>query len=329
MSKVRPDYEKSLWKRFVRFVNGDSSPVPEESGFGVDNEETEARIHNDFFHEAQWIKEQEETEELIQKYEDWAETKGIRAYERFYKILSVVLCITIIGFLLFTVSMLPKFGDASNPVNNEVYERYTEKGLEETGAVNIVAGMILDYRAFDTLGESHVLFIATICVLILLRLDRTSDAEEIKEAEADDRRFEPKNDSLLQHCAKFLVPVIILFGIYVILNGHLSAGGGFSGGAIIGAGLILYLNAYGFKKTERFFTMKTFSVISVFALLFYSVSKTYSFFTGANELHNFIGKGTPGNILSSGLILPLNICVGMVVACTIYAFYCLFRKGGM
>lgn len=329
MSRVRPDYEHSLWRRFVRFVKGESNPVPEESGFGVDSEETEARIHNDFFHEAQWVKEQEKTEELISKYDGWADTKGVKIYNRFYRVLSVVLCFAISAFLLFTVSMLPPFGEADNPVNNEVYERYTEKGIDETGAVNIVAGMILDYRAFDTLGESHVLFIATVCVLILLRLDASSDAEEIKEAEADDRRFEPKNDTILKHSARFMVPIIILFGIYVVLNGHLSAGGGFSGGAIIGAGLILYLNAYGFKKTERFFTMKTFSAISVFALLFYSISKTYSFFTGANDLHSFIGKGTAGAILSSGLILPLNICVGMVVACTIYAFYCLFRKGGL
>lgn len=57
-------------------------------------------------------------------------------------------------------------------MNNEVSQRYIEKGLQETGAVNIVTGMILDYRAFDTLGESHVLFIATCTVLILLRADQ-------------------------------------------------------------------------------------------------------------------------------------------------------------
>ncbi len=329
MSRVRPDYENSFWRKLVRFVDGTENPFPEESGYEVDNEETEARIHNDFFNEAEWVKEQEETEELISKYDGWADKKGVKIYEKIYRIASVVLCVAIIAFLLYTVSGLPRFGQADNPVNNEVYERYTEKGIEETGAVNIVAGMILDYRAFDTLGESHVLFIATVCVLILLRLDASANKAEVEAAEADDRRFEPKNDSLLRHSANFLVPVIILFGIYVILNGHLSAGGGFSGGAIIGAGLILYLNAYGFKKTERFFTMKTFKIISVFSLLFYSISKTYSFFTGANELESFISNGTPGKILSSGLILPLNVCVGMVVACTIYSFYCLFRKGGL
>lgn len=49
---------------------------------------------------------------------------------------------------------------------------------------------------------------------------------------------------------------------------------------------------------------------------------------GANHLPSGIPLGTPGAILSSGLILVLNICVGLVVTCTMYAFYALFRKGG-
>ncbi len=65
------------------------------------------------------------------------------------------------------------------------------------------------------------------------------------------------------------------------------------------------------------------------ALTFYCLAKSYSFFTGANHLESGIPLGTPGAILSSGLILPLNICVGLVVACTMYAFFTLFRKGGM
>ncbi len=326
MSKTRSDYENTFWRRLVRFVNGTSDSLSENSGYEVDTTETEKRVRDDFFIKEEKEKKKRERAEYISRYSEWADTKGVKHYNRFYRLMAVVMCLGIIGVLLFTVVELPKFGSPDNPVNNEVADRYIEKGMEETGAVNIVAGMILDYRAFDTLGESHVLFIATVCVLILLRIDKGDEKEK---EEANDRELEPKNLTILQHSAKVLVPVIILFGIYVVLNGHLSPGGGFSGGAIIGAGLILYVNAYGFKKTEKFFTYRTFKTVSVTALLFYSLSKTYSFFTGANDLHSIIPKGTPGDILSSGLILPLNIAVGAVVACTIYAFYTLFRKGGM
>ena len=67
-------------------------------------------------------------------------------------------------------------------------------------------------------------------------------------------------------------------------------------------------------------------MITIVALSFYAISKTYSFYTGANHIHSIIPKGIPGNLISSGLILPLNICVGIVVACTMFGFYSLFDR---
>lgn len=269
---------------------------------------------------------------LYQKMHTWSMTRGARLMQIFYQLLAVLIGGAIIYYLMLTVKAMPPLGDALAPLNNEVSARYIEQGLQETGAVNIVAGMILDYRAFDTLGESTVLFIAACSVLTLLRIDLDKNGhptEELIAAEADDRHYEPKDDLILQRSAALLVPVILLFGIYIILNGHISPGGGFSGGAIIGAGLILYLNAFGFKKTERIMNFRVFTGVTFASLMFYACAKMYSFYTGANHLESGIPLGTPGAILSSGLILPLNICVGLVVACTMYAFYALFRKGGM
>jgi multicomponent Na+:H+ antiporter subunit B len=256
--------------------------------------------------------------------------KVIKRLGKIYPVFAVLLCMVMIGTLIWMVQFLPDFGVPDNPVNNEVSARYIEKGVEETGAVNFVTGMILDYRAFDTFGESCVLFIATICVQILLRLDpeeKNPDNVRRRKEAATDRLLEPKNDIILQKVSVVLVPLLFIFGIYIILNGHLSPGGGFSGGAVIGAGLILYLCAFGYEKTEKFFTIKTFRIISLAALITYCLAKSYSFYTGANHLESHIPLGTPGNILSSGLILVLNICVGSVVSCTMYAFYTLFRKG--
>ena len=93
------------------------------------------------------------------------------------------------------VSYLPRTGNAANPDNNEVSERYITKGLQETGAVNIVTGMILDYRAFDTFGESNVLLLQRLRCWILLRIDKKEKKEgdspdssmTQSEAEANDR----------------------------------------------------------------------------------------------------------------------------------------------
>lgn len=262
--------------------------------------------------------------------------KSIKTMNVLYRIMAILFALFFSAVLIMTVSHMPPTGNINNPANNEVAKRYIEDGLTETGATNIVAGMILDYRAFDTLGESHVLFVAAITVTILLRLDQkkrdpkdTKITETIEEAEKEDTVFEPKNDMILQKVALILVPVITMFGIYVILNGHLSPGGGFSGGAIIGAALIMYLCAFGFEKTEKFFNEKVYKRITFAGLAFYALAKCYAFFCGANHLNSHISKGIVGHIISAGLILPLDIAVGCVVACTMYAFFAMFRKGGL
>ena len=267
-------------------------------------------------------------EKMLEKTYDIEHNPIYGFFRRFYKVAGVLCCLALIIILLVQVSYLPPVGSSNNPGSNEVAAKYIEDGLQDTGAVNIVTGMILDYRAFDTFGESNVLFIATCTVLILLRNDKKKGKDSAEAEERRDSYYEPKNDVILQTITKVLVPIIFIFGIYVILNGHLSPGGGFSGGAIIGAGLILYLNAFGFQKIERFFTEKTYKWVSFGSLTFYCLAKSYSFYTGAHHLESGIPLGKAGAIISSGLILPLNICVGLVVACTMYAFFALFRKGG-
>lgn len=321
--KSEEEYRKTLAYHFFRWLAGEKDPY-------LGN--VEMKPQKEYEPDSEMLFRQEkEHDAILDKVYDMEHNKELKLFHRLYQASSILFCLFLMALLLVTISHLPATGTVERPVNNEVAGRYIENGLEETGAVNIVAGMILDYRAFDTLGESHVLFVATITVLIMLRLDKNKKGEPnplTAEMNANDRVYEPKNDAILQLVATFLVPIIIIFGIYIILNGHLGPGGGFSGGAVIGAGLILYLNAFGFEKTERFFTEKTYKWICFFSLSFYCLAKSYSFFTGANHLHSIIPNGTPGAILSGGLILPLNIAVGLVVACTMYAFYAMFRKGG-
>ena len=248
------------------------------------------------------------------------EQREVRVFQHLYPVLAAILCTVIIGFLLATVVALPSFGRDSSPPNNEVIKRYLEQGLQETGAVNAVAGMILDYRAFDTLGESHVLFTAAMAVLILLL-----SAKERPEPKEQARIMQA--DPILRQTARIIVPMALVYGVYIIFNGHLGPGGGFSGGAVIGGALILYAIAFGFGGLEKVLNLRVYRTVVVCALCFYSLAKCYSFYCGANGLETIFRPGTPGAIFSAGLILPLNIAVGLVVACTMYGFYSLFQRG--
>ncbi len=320
MSRIRDNYESSRAGKFEAWFGKGYDPMDERMDIHAPEPEEEKDIVAD-------IRAGLRSNDTIY---DRTSNRALRISGYIYRIMSLILCAVMICVLIWMVQYLPPFGQPDNPVNNEVSARYIDKGIEETGAINFVTGMILDYRAFDTFGESCVLFIATVCVQILLRLDpdeKDPGAVRRRKTAATDRIYEPKNDIILQKVSVVLVPLLFIFGIYIILNGHLSPGGGFSGGAVIGAGLILYLCSFGYDRTERFFTIKTFRIVSLAALITYCLAKSYSFYTGANHLESHIPLGIPGHILSSGLILVLNICVGSVVACTMYAFYTLFRKG--
>lgn len=320
MSRLKPvnEYEKTGAFRFFRWLSGSKDPYVGEVEMQPQKEE--------IVPQSTMRERMEERQMLHDKIYDVENNKKLTLFNKIYRVAAVLFCVVLVGFLLYTVSYLPKTGAAVKPDNNEVSERYIEQGLQETGAVNIVSGMILTYRAFDTFGETNVLFIATCCVMVLLMVD---DAILKKQEVKNDRRFEPKNDAILQGTAFVLCPIIFIFGIYVVLNGHLSPGGGFSGGAIIGAGLILYVSAFGFKKTQQFFNEHIYKIAKITALCMYGIIGSYFYITGANGIENHIPLGTPGSILSSGIILPINICVGLEVACTMYAFYALFRRGGL
>lgn len=287
----------------------------------------ETRPQKEYEPSPYFLRQQEKDRRRIaERVNNVEHNKEYRFFKRVYRVLAVEFALSFIVLLVMAVSWLPPVGQAANPDNNEVSARYIENGLQETGSVNIVTGMILTYRAFDTFGETNVLFIATCCVMVMLLVD---EALLKKQGADNDRKYEPKNDAILQGMAFVLCPVIFIFGIYVILGGHLGPGGGFSGGAVMGAGLILYVSAFGFQKTQRFFNETVYKTAKITSLVMYGLVGSYFYITGANGIENHIPLGLPGHILSGGIILPINICVGIEVACTMYAFYALFRRGGL
>jgi multicomponent Na+:H+ antiporter subunit B len=325
--KIEKILNNRYFAAFYKFVEGASlteddvklPPPPAE----VDTDSAENR----------WLQTEQNNERSLRtRYEAWYQRKGVAIFNDVYRVASVLICLTIICTMLSVVSSLPTLGSSDNPTVNEVVDRYVSKSIEETGTVNSVAGMISAYRGFDTLGEAHVLFVAACSVIVLLRVDpssRKKNNAQVLDKLGQDMSYEPKNDIILQKSAMILVPLAFIFGLYVILNGTSSPGGGFSGGAIIGAGLILHTVALGFRRTERFFNDEVYHIVKTTCLTVYAILMAYFIYTGANGLDNHVWLGIPGTILSGGIILPINIAVGFEVACTMYSFYALFRKGGL
>ena len=311
---------KIIWKKFFDWVAG-NGPRPENEVMPAEpppdlpfSQKPDDRYSR--FHEST----------LKERYNQWLEIHGLHIFSVLYYGISVLTCAVIVCLLLMTVAELPPFGHERNPANNEVVRRYVEHGSHETGAQNIVAGLILDYRAFDTFGESSVLFTAACSVLMILGKSRRNRIKN-RPLKINPPAHPLNNEPILNGVASLSIPAVLMLGCVVVINGHLTPGGGFSGGAILSTALILAANAYGSERVRAFFNEKTFVTLSSSALMVYALSKGYSFFTGANHFHSIIPKGTVGNILSAGLILPLDICVGLIVSGTLYSFYSLFSKG--
>lgn len=99
-------------------------------------------------------------------------------------ILLIVVLLACYG-LIIAVAELPPYGRADNPVHNQVADRYINDALEETGVPNMVTAIVLDYRAYDTMYETIVLFTAALAVVITLKTYKEKKNEEKEELNID------------------------------------------------------------------------------------------------------------------------------------------------
>jgi multicomponent Na+:H+ antiporter subunit B len=87
----------------------------------------------------------------------------------------VILVCMVSYMLMLAVAEMPPYGHLENPTNNEVWRRYVEKGVEESGGLNLVTNIILDYRGYDTLLETTVLFTAVMAIMLVLGISTKQD----------------------------------------------------------------------------------------------------------------------------------------------------------
>jgi multicomponent Na+:H+ antiporter subunit B len=138
----------------------------------------------------------------------------------------------IVIILVFFAVMLLPFAKDVTPFTelSPAAQKYVKDGPDELGGTNLVTSVIVTYRGLDTLGEVTVLFIATAGVGFFLR----------REGHKNNRK-KRESSQILQSGSAFLFPLILAFGVYIFLHGHLSPGGGFQGGVILASAMVLLL----------------------------------------------------------------------------------------
>jgi multicomponent Na+:H+ antiporter subunit B len=197
-------------------------------------------------------------------------------------------------------------------------KRYVELVPRELGAANVITGILLSYRAFDTLGEVAVLFMVAAGVgLVLARRERR------KENLLGDARLATRQASeIVRTGAQILVPLIAIFAAYIITNGHLSAGGGFQGGAVAASSAILLLLA---DPSQRFDQQLLSGTESTAGILFVLVGVAGLIFANGFLDSRVLPLGQFGTFFSAGAIPLLSVLLGVKVGCELSVILDRFR----
>lgn len=125
---------------------------------------------------------------------------------------------------------------------------------------------------------------------------------------------------IVKTITRFVWVMIMLFGVYIVLHGHLSPGGGFAGGVILASGFILLTLAFGKNASLKIFSQRAASDFESFgALIFLSVALLG--FTGGFFFLNFLPKGEAGELISAGIIPVCNIGIGIKVGAALFAVF--------
>jgi multisubunit Na+/H+ antiporter MnhB subunit len=115
--------------------------------------------------------------------------------------------------------------------------------------------------------------------------------------------------------------LIFIYGVYIVLHGHLTPGGGFAGGVIIAGAFVLRILAYGSeRKGEKRSTIFASIFESIGGLLFIGVAFAGLLVVGTFFV-NFLPKGTPLHLLSAGIIPVCNIAIAIKVGAGLFSIF--------
>ncbi len=254
----------------------------------------------------------------------------------------IVVCLTG-ALLLYGTSEFPAWGDPTSPASTHLSNDYIEKAVEQTQVPNLVTAVLADYRGYDTMFETAVVFCAGLACFILLRdfrpkKDRyyrhkptgvilhVKDSDKIltvgKEFDYMDKDWVP-SDIIIKTICRILIPFIQIYALYVVAHGDFSPGGGFQGGVIFGSSLILLAISYDLKTLLARIKEKFLSIFSAVGVLVYVGIAALCMVFGKNFLDYSALKGIvwdPHHVRALGM-LGVEIGVGFAVTAVMVIIY--------
>ena len=218
-------------------------------------------------------------------------------------LITVLLCGTLL--LSFTADF-SSWGDPASPASSYLSPYYIEKSIEDTHVPNVVTAVLADYRGYDTMFETTVVFTAGLACFFLLRRRKSSKPKaryyrhlatgltfrvegggrirsHSRHFQRIDSQWTPY-DLIIKNTSRLIIPFIQLFALYVVAHGHYSPGGGFQGGVVLGASVILFAIAHDLRAAVGRMGERTTALFSASGVLLYAGTGAVCLLLGANFL---------------------------------------------
>ncbi len=261
------------------------------------------------------------------------------------KVIGLIIAVLTGGLLIYAAGDFPAWSDPASPASTYLSPHFIEKTMEETSVPNIVTAVLADYRGFDTMFETTVIFSAGVACFLLLRAFRRKQPEarhyrhvltgvtvRIKEGtklppsedfERIDSLWTP-HDLIIKTVCRLLIPFIQIFALYVIAHGHHSPGGGFQGGVILGASIIVLAISQDLRTAVKRMGEKLDALLCAVGVLIYAGTGALCLLLGLN----FLDYSALASVLHvdpitarSHGILIVEIGVGVAVMATMIWIY--------
>ncbi len=184
--------------------------------------------------------------------------------------------------------------------------------VPERHVTDAVTAVNFDVRGFDTLGEEFILFTSVMGTVLLMRRQKDEAAGD-HEDHAAGRVIPPTSDAV-RITSLALIPLTVLFGIYVVTHGQITPGGGFQGGVILAsAPLLLYLCAE-FKELRRALPLRLVAVSESIGAAAYILVGGLGLTMGGVFLQNLLPLGPNGSVNGGGIVPLIDVGVGLEVS---------------
>lgn len=242
------------------------------------------------------------------------------------RVLAYGICILIAALLFRASADFPDWGDPNSPASKEVSAYYLEHAMHDTEVPNVVSAVLADYRGFDTMWETTVVLIAALAIIFLLR--RSSYDLDYRPVDLNDS---PQHNHVTIVVCRLLIPIMQIFALYVIIHGHHSPGGGFQGGVILGATLILHAMAFGMHQTLNFFSEKRARLFAYLGVIIFAGVGVACMIAGGNFLdYGALSKFLPLNVAEtrSFMILFVEVGVALTVMSVMFSIYADLASAG-